>query len=61
MEPYALYLLRRFDAGESLEELVRTEGIQRERILIRLRAALQYAKSNCRRPATADLPFQAAA
>ena len=44
MEPYAVYLLHRFNAGESIDQLVATEGIQRDRIVMRLRAALRHAK-----------------
>jgi len=42
MEPYAVYLLRRFNAGESVDQLVATEGIRRDRVIARLRAALGY-------------------
>jgi hypothetical protein len=44
MEPYAVHLLRRLKAGESVDQLVVSEGIQRERIVTRLRAALRYAE-----------------
>jgi hypothetical protein len=46
MEPYAVQLLRRFRAGETLEQLVATEGIRRERILIRLEAARRYERAH---------------
>jgi hypothetical protein len=44
MEPYAVSLLRRFNAGESVDELVATEGIPRERIVMRLRAATEFVR-----------------
>jgi hypothetical protein len=46
MEPDALYLLRRFRAGESVGRLVSTEGIARERILVRLRVARRYERAH---------------
>ncbi len=42
MKPYALYLLERFEAGESAEELATSEGILIERIRMRLAAAREF-------------------
>lgn len=42
MEPYAVYLLGRYTAGESVEQLVAMEGIPRERIIMRLRMATKH-------------------
>jgi hypothetical protein len=39
MKPYAVYLLERFQAGESVEELSVRECIPAERIRMRLAAA----------------------
>ncbi len=40
MKPYAVYLLERFRAGETVEELAVNEGIPVDRIQIRLDAAI---------------------
>ncbi len=61
MEPYAVYLLRRFHAGETIDQLVATEGIQRERIARRLRAALRYAKTSRARLSVQAIPLETAA
>lgn len=45
MEPYAIQLLRRFKAGETLEQLVASEGIPRERIVVRLEAARNFERT----------------
>ncbi len=42
MKPYAVYLLERFLAGESVEQLAATEGIPLERIQSRLDAAVRF-------------------
>jgi hypothetical protein len=42
MKPYAVYLLERFEAGETAEELALSEGIPLERIRIRLAAAAEF-------------------
>jgi hypothetical protein len=42
MEPYAVYLLGRYRAGESVEQLVATEAVPRERIVMRLKVAAKY-------------------
>ncbi len=55
MEPYAVYLLRRFNAGESVEQLAASEGIPRDRILMRLSAALHY-RGNQKEKTAAALP-----
>ncbi len=62
MEPYAVYLLRRFNAGESVEQLAATEGIPRDRILMRLSAALHYQGNQKERSRAAlrDVPAEAA-
>ena len=43
MKPYAVYLLERFKAGETPEELARAEGIPLDRIKMRLTAAAEFA------------------
>ena len=48
MEPYAVYLLRRFKAGETVEQLVASEGIRRDRIAARLLAAQRYERAQKR-------------
>ena len=45
MEPYALYLLRRFRSGESVGQLVSSEGIPRDRIIVRLLAAGRHQRA----------------
>ena len=45
MKPYAVYLLERFQAGESAEELARTEGIPLDRIRTRLTAAAAFERT----------------
>jgi hypothetical protein len=45
MEPYAVYLLGRYRAGESVEQLVVAEGIPRKRIIMRLRVAEKYVQA----------------
>ncbi len=52
MEPYAVHLLCRFKAGETVEQLVVNEGVPPERIIIRLKAARNYerAQKNSSRP-----------
>lgn len=42
MKPYAVYLLERFQAGESVQELSVREGIPLERIRMRLVAASDF-------------------
>ena len=44
MKPYAVYLLERFKAGESAEELARTERISLDRIRTRLTAAAEFER-----------------
>ncbi len=44
MKPYALCLLERFEAGETVEELAEREGIPKERIQMRLAAAAEYVR-----------------
>lgn len=48
MRPYALCLLRRFKAGESVEQLAAVEGIPVERISMRLAAAAEFEKMHQR-------------
>ena len=48
MKPYAVYLLERFKAGETPEELALREGIPIERITIRLAVAAEFVR---KRPA----------
>ncbi len=45
MKPYAVYLLERFQAGESVEELSVREGIPVERIRTRLAAASDFVRT----------------
>jgi hypothetical protein len=54
MEPYALYLLNRLRSGESVGQLVSTEGIARDRILVRLRVARRYERL-CRNKAPTNV------
>ena len=44
MKPYAVYLLERFEAGETVEDLALNEGIPVDRIRIRLAAAAEFQK-----------------
>jgi hypothetical protein len=63
MEPYAGYLLRRFRAGESLEQLEASEAIPRERITVRLKAALRHERTQAGkfRSRVQETPHQLAA
>ncbi len=63
MEPYAVHLLRRFKAGETVEQLAASEGIPRDRIIIRLAAARGYerAKAPIWQKAPQELPVEIAA
>jgi hypothetical protein len=45
MKPYAVYLLERFQAGETAEELALSEGIPLDRIVKRLAAALEFKRT----------------
>jgi hypothetical protein len=45
MKPYAIYLLARFKAGETAEELALREGIPVERIRMRLAAAARFERT----------------
>ena len=45
MATYAGYLLRRFNTGESVAELIASEGVPRERIIMRLKAAFRYEQA----------------
>jgi hypothetical protein len=45
MKPYAVYLLERYTAGETAEELARKECIPIERIRIRLAAAVEFERT----------------
>lgn len=44
MKPYAIYLLERFRAGESEEQLAVKERISIERIRMRLAAAVEFER-----------------
>ena len=44
MKPYAVYLLERFEAGETAEELALSEGITLDRIQMRLAAAAEFQR-----------------
>jgi len=58
MKPYAVYLLERFKAGESPEELALSEGISVGRIRIRLAVAAKFERkrpANLQRPSDAKL------
>jgi hypothetical protein len=44
MKPYAVHLLERFEAGETVEELAVKEGIPIDRIRMRLAAAAEFAR-----------------
>ena len=46
MKPYAVYLLERFQTGESVEELSVREGIPAERIRMRLAAASDFMRTH---------------
>jgi hypothetical protein len=48
MEPYAVYLLGRYRAGETVEQLVVAEAIPRKRIIMRLRMAEKYEERTLR-------------
>ena len=63
MEPYAVYLLGRYRAGESLEQLVVAEGIPRKRIIMRLRVAAKHVQAQERtlRAVPRQLPSERAA
>ncbi len=61
MESYASGLLRRYRAGESLERLVATEGIPRERIIVRLKAAWRFERAPQGAYRSRETPYQAAA
>lgn len=51
VEPLALQLLRKFERGATINELVRDTGIPRERLVARLRAArLHRSGGNIVRP-----------
>ena len=45
MKPYAVYLLERFKAGETAEELALSESIPVERISARLAAAAEFERT----------------
>lgn len=45
MQPYAVYLLERFRAGETAEDLAASEGIPLDRIQIRLDAAMEFERT----------------
>lgn len=45
MKPYAVHLLERFEAGETVEDLANREGIPVERIRRRLTAAAEYQRA----------------
>ena len=45
MKPYAVYLLERFKAGETPEELARKEGIPVDRVKTRLTAAAEFERT----------------
>jgi hypothetical protein len=45
MKPYPIYLLERFKAGETAEELALSEGIPIERIRVRLAAAARFERT----------------
>lgn len=53
MKPYAVYLLERFEAGETAEELAVREGIPLERIQMRLHTAAEYQRMRRARVETA--------
>jgi hypothetical protein len=55
MEPYAVHLLRRYEAGETIEQLAVNEGIPPERILMRLNAAFLYRAAGNARPGLLSL------
>jgi hypothetical protein len=44
MKPYAVHLLERFEAGETVEELAVKEGIPTDRIRMRLAAAAELVR-----------------
>lgn len=44
MKPYAVYLLDRYRAGETAEQLALKEHIPVERIMIRLAAAVEFER-----------------
>ena len=44
MKPYAVHLLERFEAGETVEELAVKEGIPIDRIRVRLAAAAEFVR-----------------
>jgi len=56
MKPYAVYLLERYKAGETPEELALREGIPVERVRMRLAAAAEFVRKRaanvCPFPAT---------
>ena len=52
MKPYAVYLLERFLAGETAEELALKEGIPVKRIRTRLAAAATFLRT---RPIDSDI------
>ncbi len=56
MEPYAVYLLRRLYAGESIDELGASESIERRRIVARLRAAVRYVTEHEQCAAVQEIP-----
>ena len=45
MEPYTVYLLERFKAGETPEEQARREGIPVDRVRTRLTAAAEFERA----------------
>jgi hypothetical protein len=63
MEPYAVYLLGRYWAGETVEQLVAAEGIPRKRIIMRLRMAAKHVQAHKRtlRAGLRQLPGDSAA
>ena len=46
MKAYAFYLLDRFRAGETLEDLAAREGIPADRIQVRLEAAARFLQGS---------------
>jgi hypothetical protein len=55
MKPYAVYLLERFQGGETAEELAFREGIPVERIRRRLAAATEFIRTRMAK-ASAETP-----
>jgi len=48
MESYAVYILGRYRAGETVDQLVAAEGIPRKRLIMRLRVAAKHVQAQQR-------------